>query len=155
MATSAASPSPRSAGPASRNVLLHGWREQIVSGLMFLVGLALCVAPWVAGDEPDAAKDIHRSEVGIAILVLMVALARFSGHAGRWSDWVVLLSGAWLIASPWLLALQNTEVFDGAHVFDVAAGTVLLFLAAASMFLRVVLDHKERGAGSRRGGRGA
>ncbi|MEU1125049.1 SPW repeat protein [Streptomyces sp. NPDC005899] len=143
MATSAVSPPHGSAG---RHVLLHGWREQIISGLMFLTGIALCVAPWVGGDYPDSAKDIHRSEVGIAILVLLVAITRLSGHIGRWSDWIILLSGAWLVASPWLLRLQNTEVFDGAHVFDVAAGTVLLVLAVASMLLRSVLRRKERQA---------
>lgn len=125
------------------NVLLHGWREQIISGMMLLTGVALCVAPWLAGDAPSAAKDIHRSEVGVAMVVLVVAIARLSGRAGRWSDWVMLLSGAWLIASPWVLALQNTEVFDGAHVFDVAAGTVLLVLGAASAVMRMMLSRRE------------
>ncbi|MDQ0791756.1 SPW repeat protein [Streptomyces sp. B1I3] len=141
MASGAVSTPPDSAG---QHVLLHGWREQIISFLMFLVGIALCVAPWVGGDTLDAAKDIHRSEVGIAILVLLVAISRLSGHTGKWSDWTMLLAGAWLVASPWLLALQNTEVFDGAHVFDVAAGAVLLALAASSMFLRAVLHRAER-----------
>ncbi|HWU05318.1 MAG TPA: SPW repeat protein [Streptomyces sp.] len=141
MAGNAASPAPRW---ANRNVLLHGWREQIISTLMFFTGIALCVAPWVVSDSPDAAKDIHRSEVGIAMLVLLVALARLSGHAGRWSDRVILLSGAWLVASPWLLGLQDTAVFDGAQVFDVAAGAVLLALAAASMLVRAALDRTEK-----------
>ncbi|WP_250286343.1 SPW repeat domain-containing protein [Streptomyces atroolivaceus] len=143
MATNAATPPPRQ---ITRNVLLHGWREQILSGLMFLTGVALGVAPWIGGDLPSGAKDIHRSEVGIAIVVLLVAIARLSGHAGRWSDWIILLSGAWLVASPWLLGLQNAAVFDGAQVFDVAAGTVLLVLAAVSMLLRAMLDRKERDA---------
>ncbi|MFF9689811.1 SPW repeat protein [Streptomyces sp. NPDC014623] len=141
MAHNAASLPSRS---ANRIVLLHGWREQIISGLMFLAGIALCVAPWIVSESPDAAKDIHRSEVGIAMLVLLVALARLSGHAGKWSDRVIFLSGAWLVASPWLLGLQNTAVFDGAQVFDVVAGTVLLALAAASMLVRAVLDRKEK-----------
>ncbi|MGW0792779.1 SPW repeat domain-containing protein [Streptomyces sp. NPDC002911] len=140
MATNAASLPPQS---TDRNVLLHGWREQIISGLMFFAGIALGVAPWIGGDGPVAAKDIHRSEVGIAILVLMVALARLSGHVGKWSDWIILLSGAWLVASPWLVGLQDAAVFDGAQVFDVAAGAVLLALAAASMLLRIVLDRRE------------
>jgi hypothetical protein len=136
----------------SGHVLLHGWREQIISGLMLLTGIALCVAPWLGGDSPGAAKDIHRSEVGVAMLVLLVGIARLGGRVGRWSDWIILLCGAWLVASPWALSLQNTEVFDGAHVFDVAAGTVLLVLGAASAVMRVVLDRKEAtrdGPGSR------
>ncbi|WP_173317189.1 SPW repeat protein [Streptomyces fulvorobeus] len=62
------------------------------------------------------------------------------------SDWTILISGAWLVASPWVLGLQNTEVCDGAHVFDVAAGAVLLVLGAVSMSLRVLLHRKENNA---------
>jgi hypothetical protein len=39
--------------------------------------------------------------------------------------------------------LKPPEVFDGSHVFHVAAGTVLIVLAAASMILRAVLYRKE------------
>ncbi|MFD3658635.1 SPW repeat domain-containing protein [Streptomyces sp. 24-1644] len=127
----------------SRQVLMHGWREQIISGLMLVIGIALCVAPWVGGDGPDAAKDIHRNEIGVAILVLAVAIARLSRHVGTWSDMIMLLAGGWLVASPWLLGLRNTAVFDGAQVFDVAAGAVLIALAAASMALRALLRREE------------
>ncbi|MFF7550863.1 SPW repeat protein [Streptomyces canus] len=42
---------------------------------------------------------------------------------------MVLAAGAWMIASPWALGLQKTEVFDGSQVTDVAVGTVLMVLA--------------------------
>lgn len=70
------------------------------------------------------------------MVVLFVAMARFRWHLGRWADLVVLTAGAWLVASPWLLGLRNTVVFaDGAHVFDVAAGSVLIVLSVVSLLL--------------------
>lgn len=136
-------------------ILLHGWREQILSGLMMLTAIALCVAPWIGGDSPVDAKDAHRNELAVGMIMLFVAIARLSRHTGRWTDWTTLAAGAWLVAAPWVLSLQNTEVFDGSHVLHVAAGTVLIVLAAASMTLRAVLDrkeHPERPSGRHAGG---
>jgi hypothetical protein len=41
-----------------------------------------------------------------------------------------------------LVFLEAAGSFDGSHVFHVAAGTVLIVLAAASMILRAVLYRK-------------
>ncbi|MET9432458.1 MULTISPECIES: SPW repeat protein [unclassified Streptomyces] len=132
--------------PAVRRVLLEGQRDQIVSLLMLLTAIALFVAPWVVG-EPDTAKDAHRNELGVGMVVLFIALARFRWHLGLASDVVILLAGGWLIASPWLLGLRNTAVFDGAQVFDVAAGTVLVVLSVVSMLLLRRAEKLERGGG--------
>ncbi|MGW0547552.1 SPW repeat domain-containing protein [Streptomyces sp. Wb2n-11] len=128
------SPSRASVPSGTKSSLRRDQREQLLGLLMVLASIALFVAPWVVG-YPDSAKDIHRSELAVGLIVFFVALMRFKWHFGMWSDLVVLVAGAWLIASPWLLSLQNTVVFDGAQVFDVAAGIVLVVLAVASMLL--------------------
>ncbi|MFJ3160865.1 SPW repeat domain-containing protein [Streptomyces kanasensis] len=141
-ATSTRTPTPASAAggrqpsaSAARRILREGQRDQIVSLLMGLVAIGLFVAPWVAG-EPDTAKDAHRNELAVGMVVVFLAMARLRWHLGRWSDLALLAAGAWLIGSPWLLALQDTVVFaDGAHVFDVAAGTVLVVLSVVSLAL--------------------
>lgn len=121
--------------PEVRRVLREGQRDQVISGLMALTAVALFVAPWVTG-APDIAKDAHRNELGVGMIVLFLAMARFKWHLGRWSDLTVLAAGAWLVASPWLLGLRNTRVFtDDAPVFDVAAGSVLIALSIASLAL--------------------
>ncbi|MFV0128748.1 SPW repeat protein [Streptomyces sp. HMX112] len=135
MTFGSASSTSRSSPPAgSRRVLREGQREQLIGLLMLLTSVALFVAPWVVG-RPDDAKDAHRNELGVGMIVLFLALARFRWHPGKWPDLIILAAGAWLIASPWVLSLQNTVIFDGAHVFDVAAGTVLMVLAALSLLL--------------------
>ncbi|MFV2119408.1 hypothetical protein ACE14D_13560 [Streptomyces sp. Act-28] len=121
--------------PEVRQVLREGQRDQLVSLLLVLTAFALFVAPWVNG-EPDTAKDAHRNELGVGMIVLFVAMARLKWHLGRWADLTVLAAGAWLVASPWLLGLGDTRVFsDGAHVFHVAAGSVLIFLSVISLLL--------------------
>ncbi|MET9801691.1 hypothetical protein [Streptomyces sp. NPDC006368] len=121
--------------PETRRILREGQRDQIISLLMLLTAIALFVAPWING-EPDSAKDGHRNELGVGMIVLFVAMARFKWHLGRWSDLTVLAAGAWLVAAPWLLGLRDTVVFaDGSHVFHVAAGSVLIVLSIASLLL--------------------
>lgn len=121
--------------PDPRQILREGQRDQLISLLMLLTAIALFVAPWVTG-EPTTAKDAHRNELGVGMIVLFMAMARFKWHLGPWSDLTVLAAGAWLVASPWLLGLRDTVVFaDGAHVFDVAAGSVLIVLSVASLLL--------------------
>ncbi|MEU0945652.1 hypothetical protein ABZ379_23185 [Streptomyces canus] len=63
------------------------------------------VAPWIV-EEPDAAKDAHRNELGVAIVVFLIAITRFMRYPGARSGFLVLAFGAWLAASPWLLGLQ-------------------------------------------------
>lgn len=118
----------------ARRSLRQGQREQILGFLMLLVGVALFVAPWVA-DSPVAAKDAHRNELVVGLIVFFVALARFKWHPGKLPDLIVLVAGVWLVVSPWVLSLQNTEVSGGARVFDVAAGIILILLAVTSLLL--------------------
>ncbi|MFI8199872.1 SPW repeat protein [Streptomyces sp. NPDC085942] len=120
--------------PEGRQAVRQGQREQILGFLMLLVSVALFVAPWVA-DSPVTAKDAHRNELAVGLVVFFVALARFKWRPGKLPDLIIFLAGVWLVVSPWVLSLQNTEVFDGAHVFDVAAGTVLILLAVTSLLL--------------------
>ncbi|NKY16252.1 SPW repeat domain-containing protein [Streptomyces somaliensis] len=141
-----------STAPEERRVLREGMRDQIVSLLLVLTAVALFVAPWITG-EPDTAKDAHRNELAVGLVVLLVAMARFKWHLGRWADLTVLLAGAWLVASPWLLGLRDTVVFaDGAHVFDVAAGSVLILLSIVSLLLYRAAARDGAGSGRHRRG---
>ncbi|CAL9315394.1 hypothetical protein AB0N23_33375 [Streptomyces sp. NPDC052644] len=135
--------------PEVRRALREGQRDQLVSLLLVLTAVALFVAPWVNGD-PMTGKDAHRNELGVGMVVLFVAMARFKWHLGRWADLTVLAAGAWLVASPWLLGLRDTVVFaDGAHVFHVAAGSVLIVLSVVSLLLFKASEPRDGGGGAR------
>ncbi|MFF8099715.1 SPW repeat protein [Streptomyces sp. NPDC016640] len=118
----------------SRASLMRAQRQQIIGLLMLLSALVLIIAPWIAG-VPTTAKDAHRNELGVGLIVLMIAGARFMWYPGKWPDVVVLLAGAWMIVSPWALSLQKTVVFDGTQVTDVVVGIVLMALAGCSLLM--------------------
>jgi len=68
------------------------------------------------------------STVGIFIAVLSVAaLAAFA----IWEEWLNLVVGLWLIASPWLLGFQDSN----AMAVDVSIGAVVAILAALEVWL--------------------
>ena len=61
-----------------------------------------------------------------------------------------------MIASPWVLSQQNTVVFDGTQVIDVAMGAVLVALAVVSLLLLLLAlseryGDRESEAGDERG----
>lgn len=134
MATAHKPGTARSKRNPSDQSLMRAQRQQIIGLLMLLGAVVLFVAPWIVG-YPDTAKDAHRNELGVGMIVFFIALSRFFRYPGKWPDLVVLAAGAWMIASPWVIATQDTEVFDGAQVIDVVVGTVLMVLASLSLLL--------------------
>lgn len=64
--------------------------------------LALCVflSPWVIGFAADATPSWNAWIVGFMLGALTVAT--ISAFA-EWEEWVDLVLGLWLVASPWLL----------------------------------------------------
>lgn len=134
--------------PAKQS-LVRAQRQQIIGMLMIVSAVVLFVAPWIVG-YPDTAKDAHRNELGVGMIVLFIAMARFARYPGKWPDLVVLAAGVWLIVSPWVLSVQNTEVFDGAQVIDVVVGTVLVMLAGLSLLMLALSErHGDRQQGRR------
>lgn len=134
MLAKAGSPPQTRVPPSTRLALLEGRRQQLISLLVLVTAVALFVAPWVVG-SPATAKDAHTNEVIVGVILIFLALPRFRWYPGKRSDLTILAAGAWLIASPWVLGLQDTAVFDGAQIFDVAAGIVLVVLAALSLLM--------------------
>ncbi|MGW0425423.1 SPW repeat domain-containing protein [Streptomyces sp. NPDC003015] len=129
----------------SKRSLRRAQRQQIIGLLMIISAVVLFIAPWIAG-YPDTAKDAHRNELAVGVVVLLIAMARFARYPGKRGDLVVLLAGVWLIASPWVLDLQKTQVFDGTQVIDVAVGIVLMVLAVLSLLLLALSErHAARG----------
>ncbi|MDH6565271.1 hypothetical protein M2160_000292 [Streptomyces sp. SAI-117] len=134
-ATSTPATAPVLRDPAA---LLKAGRQQIIGLLLLLTSMTLMVAPWIAG-YPDTAKDAHRNELGIAIVVFLIALLRFARYPSARPDLFVLVAGVWLAVSPWVLPAQKTAVFDGAQIADVAVGSlyVLLSLISLGMLWRI------------------
>ena len=89
--------------------------------------MILFFSPWLFGLSAGAQWQTA-STVGIFIAVLSVAaLAAFA----IWEEWLNLIVGLWLIASPWLLGFQDSS----AMAVDVSIGAVVAILAALEVWL--------------------
>jgi hypothetical protein len=133
--------------PPNPVALQKAVRHEVITLMMALLSLVLMVAPWIVG-YVDTAKDAHRNELGVAIVLFLVVVARFRRYPGVRSDLFVLLIGVWLAISPWLLSLQKTEIFDGAEIVDMVVGGLLVLLALLSLLL---LKRTARDRGPRSG----
>ena len=87
-----------------------------------LLSAVLFFSPWVFGLSTGAQWQTA-STAGVIIAVLSIAaLAAFA----VWEEWLNLIAGLALIASPWLLGFQDSQ----AMTIDVAIGVSVAGLAA-------------------------
>src|SRR3974390_3033946 len=79
-------------------------RESMLDLYKLLLGIFLFASPWLfAFARPPARIDAWLSSAIIALMSL-AAIVLFR----EWEQWIVLLGGLWLIASPWLLGFPHT-----------------------------------------------
>lgn len=99
------------------------WQD-IVTGI---VGLWLIVYPFLfsaAGASSTAAFAVNFLACGvIALLLAISALAAFR----QWEEWIGVVLGLWLIASPWLMGFAAA---DAARWNALIAGVIITALAA-------------------------
>src|ERR1700735_2739467 len=82
------------------------WRSQFVLDFYTAAfGLVLFVSPWLfAYVNNDARLDLWVSGAAITA-TSVVAVVAFS----NWEEWLKVLIGFWLIASPWVLGFTHTR----------------------------------------------
>ncbi|MFF1560853.1 SPW repeat protein [Streptomyces sp. NPDC058279] len=122
--------------------LRRSQHDDILGLLMLLVALVLCLAPMALQDGP---KDAQINEVIVGTIVLFAAGSRLYRGADMRSDVIILLCGAWLVASPFVLGLQKTAFTDSNRVYDVVLGAALIVLALVGMALLRAAKRSETG----------
>jgi hypothetical protein len=103
------------------------WRRE--SALDFYTaafGLFLLVSPWLFAADKNARLDLWASGAAIAAISIAATIA-FS----NWEEWLNLLLGLWLTASPWVLGFAHTRA---AHV-SIGFGVMVAFIAALELWL--------------------
>ena len=98
------------------------WRDFI----NLLLGIWVFVSPWVLGFSATQIAAWNANAVGLVIAVAAVA-AFVQFH--RWEEWVNIVLGAWLIASPWVLAVAAVQALVWNQVI---AGAIVCGLAVWS-----------------------
>ncbi|MEO6192967.1 MAG: vitamin K epoxide reductase family protein [Thermoanaerobaculia bacterium] len=98
------------------------WGVTLPWNLLLSVGLGvgLMLAPWVLGSAGAAAHSDHLAGA-LIITIAIIALA----DVGRATRFVNVLLGAWVIASPWLLAGTTASATRS----DMIAGALVILLS--------------------------
>lgn len=104
--------------------ITEDWQDDLI----VLLGAALFVSPWVLGYADNTMAYANALIVGAVMIVLaLAALVEF--HA--WEEWIGMVLGLWLIASPWVLGFAMMAM---AMWTAVALGIVTLVLAGWSLY---------------------
>jgi len=102
-------------------------RVRLCDVVNLLLSVVLFFSPWLF-DLSAGAQWQTASIVGILIAVLSIAaLAAFA----LWEEWLTLVVGLALIASPWLLGFADSD----AMTIDVAIGVMVAALAAFEVWI--------------------
>lgn len=107
--------------------VLHSRREAVFDLYNLLIGAFLFASPWLFAFAHQTARVDLRTTGAILVAVSLAALLMFS----KWEEWINVLLGLWLIASPWLLGFAHTKAM---HV-SIGAGAVVAFLAVLELWL--------------------
>jgi hypothetical protein len=104
------------------------WRRESILDIYNLVlALVLFISPWFLVRATAAAHlDLWASSAAIGVISVAALLA-----FAWWEEWIILLLGLWLIASPWLLGFAHTRAMH----FSIAIGVVVAFMAALEIWL--------------------
>jgi hypothetical protein len=101
--------------------------EAILDVYKLLLGVLLFVSPWLFAFAHGAAG-LDARAVGAAIAVAsLAALLAFA----EWEEWIVLLAGLWMTASPFILGYEHTTAM---HV-SIGIGLTVSYLALLDLWL--------------------
>ena len=110
------------------------WRDESVLDLYnVVVAIVLFASPWMFKLTNGTARMDFWI---ISAAVIAISLAAVFAYA-NWEEWVNILFGIWLIASPWILGFSQAR----AKHFAIGLGLVVTFLAALELWLNYEKTH--------------
>ena len=68
----------------------------------WLLGIWLCISPWAL--RFDLEPTATRTAVISGVLIILAELLTLSVYRA-WEEWINVVLGAWLVISPWVLAI--------------------------------------------------
>src|SRR6516164_8914202 len=115
--------------PQWEEVMEEWSRAKLFDIVNFSLGTILFFSPWLFSLSAGAPRQTS-SIIGLLIAVLSIAaLAAFA----VWEEWLNLVAGLWLIATPWLFSFEDSK----AMTVEVLIGTAVAGLAAFEVWLTI------------------
>jgi hypothetical protein len=102
-------------------------RETILDVYNLALGGFLFVAPWLFSYAYEAARADDWVSSAIVVASSAAALVAFA----EWEEWVGIVVGLWVLASPWLLGFQHAKAMP----VNVAVGLLIAYMSALELWL--------------------
>jgi hypothetical protein len=104
------------------------WRREAILDVYNLVlGAFLFVAPWLFSFAREAARVDDWVASAVAVTISLAALLAFA----EWEEWIGLIVGLWVLASPWLFGFQHARAMP----INVGVGLLIAFMSALELWL--------------------
>ena len=97
------------------------------------LGTILFFSPWLFSLSLGTPR---QTDAIAGLLIAVLSIAALIAFA-VWEEWLNLIAGLWLIASPWLLGFQDSD----AMMFHVVIGAVVAALAAFEAWIVHAGEH--------------
>lgn len=110
-------------------------RETVPDVYNLFLASVLFISPWLFKlTNSQGRNDLCVTSAIIGILSLAAIIAYRD-----WEEWINVLMGVWLIASPWLLGFPHTRAMH----LSIGFGIVIVLLALLDLFLHYEKRHPE------------
>jgi hypothetical protein len=104
------------------------WRRETSLDIYNLaLGAFLFAAPWLF----SYAHESPRADDWVSSAILVASSAAALLAFNEWEEWVSLIVGLWVLASPWLLGFVHTRAME----VNVAIGLLIAFMSALELWL--------------------
>lgn len=110
-------------------------RETVPDVYNLFFAAVLFISPWLFKLTNSQGKiDLWVTSAIIVVLSLAAIIAYRD-----WEEWINVLMGVWLIASPWLLGFPHTRAMH----LSIGFGVVIVLLALLDLFLHYEKRHPD------------
>jgi hypothetical protein len=108
--------------PSREEVVIEWSSAKLCDVVNLFLGTILFFSPWLFSLSLGT---LQQTDAIAGLLIAVLSIAALTAFA-IWEEWLNLIAGLWLIASPWLLGFQDSN----AMTFHVVIGAVVAALAA-------------------------